>query len=152
MTTTKETTTKHYKTLVEALGPKNIRAKVENPFDFIKIANKGLSAHVISNFRNYFNISREQTADMLNVSLPTIYRWIRENRILGRNYSVQLFELTSLFLFGAEVFGSNESFFKWLALPNTALGGLEPQDLLEIPGGIHKVRDILGRIEYGVYS
>lgn len=152
MITTKETTTRHYKTFIEVLGRKHIGAKVENQFDFIKIANKGVSAHVISNFRNYFNISREQTAEMLNVSTPTIYRWIKENKILERNYSVQLFELTSLFLCGAEVFGSQESFFKWLALPNTALGGLEPQDLLEIPGGISKVSDLLGRIEYGVYS
>jgi len=152
MITTKETTTKHYKTLMEVLGRKHIGAKVENPFDFIKIANKGVNAQVISNFRNYFKISRDQTAEMLNVSSPTIYRWIRENKILERNYSIQLFELTSLFLFGAEVFDSNEDFFKWMALPNTALGGLEPQDLLEIPGGISKISDLLGRIEYGVYS
>ncbi len=152
MITTKETTTKHYKTFIKVLGSKNIGAKVENQFDFIRIANKGVHAHVISNFRNYFNISREQTAEMLNVSTPTIYRWIRENKILERNYSVQLFELTSLFLFGTEVFGSNESFFKWMALPNTALGGLEPQEILEIPGGISKVNDLIGRIEYGVYS
>jgi uncharacterized protein (DUF2384 family) len=37
-------------------------------------------------------------------------------------------------------------------LPNTALGGLEPQELLEIPGGISKVKDIVGRIDYGVFS
>ncbi|MDY0341953.1 MAG: DUF2384 domain-containing protein [Lentimicrobium sp.] len=152
MITTKDTTTKHYKTFIEVLGRKHIGAKVESPFDFIKIANKGVSAHVISNFRTYFNISREQTAEMLNVSSPTIYRWIKEDKMLDRNYAVQLFELTGLFLFGAEILGSNEDFFKWLALPNTALGGLEPQELLDIPGGISKVSDLLGRIEYGVYS
>ena len=86
MITTQETTTRHYKTFIEVLGRKHIGAKVENQFDFIKIAKKGVSAHVISNFRNYFNISREQTAEMLNVSKPTIYRWIKENKILERNY------------------------------------------------------------------
>ncbi len=35
-------------------------------------------------------------------------------------------------------------------MPNMALGGLEPKELLEIPGGISKVKDVLGRIEYGV--
>lgn len=152
MTTTKETTTRHYKTLIDVLGREHIAAKIENQYDFIKIATKGLNANIIGNFRTYFNISREQTAALLNVSVPTIYRWTGDNKILDRNYSIQLFELTDLFLYGAEVFGNNDNFFKWLALPNTALGGLEPQDLLEIPGGISKVRDILGRIEYGVYS
>jgi putative toxin-antitoxin system antitoxin component (TIGR02293 family) len=89
---------------------------------------------------------------MLNISAPTIYRWVKEDKKLERNFSVQLFELADLFLYGNEFFGSQTNFFKWLELPNTALGGLEPKELLEIPNGVSKVRDLLGRIEYGVYS
>jgi putative toxin-antitoxin system antitoxin component (TIGR02293 family) len=89
---------------------------------------------------------------MLSVSEPTLYRWTKANKILARNYSIQLFEIVDMFIYGSEVFDSNENFFKWLNLPNTALGGFEPQDLIEIPGGISKVKDILGRIEHGVYS
>jgi putative toxin-antitoxin system antitoxin component (TIGR02293 family) len=150
--TSKETTTEHYKALIGVLGRKYIKTSIESPFDFINLASKGINAQVITNFRTYFNLPRDQTAEMLNVSAPTIYRWIREKKKLEKNYSVQLFELTDLFLYGTEVFKNNEVFFKWLRLPNTALGGLEAQDLLEIPGGISKVRDLLGRIEYGVYS
>ncbi|MFT4681797.1 MAG: putative toxin-antitoxin system antitoxin component (TIGR02293 family) [Granulosicoccus sp.] len=152
MIKTKETTTKHYQNLRGLLGKKYIKSKVESPFDFISIANKGVNANVILNFRNYFNIERQEAAEMLNVSAPTIYRWIRENKTLDRNCSVQLFELADLFLYGSEVFVDKENFFKWLELSNTALGGMEPKDLLDIPGGISKVRAILGRIEYGVYS
>ena len=152
MITTKETTTEHYKTLLDVLGRKYIRANIESPYDFISIASRGVSAQVIANFRKYFNIPRELTAEMLNVSSPTIYRWIRENKKLKKNYSVQLFELADLFLYGIEVFENDKNFFKWLKLPNTTLGGLEPQELLEIPGGVSKVRDLIGRIEYGVYS
>ena len=148
----KSTTTDHYKELMRILGKKYIRSKVESPFDFITIASKGVDAQIIVNFRKHFDISRGLTAELLNVSEPTIYRWIRENKKLERNYSVQLFELTDLFLYGAEVFESKENFFKWLDLPNAALGGLEPKDLLEVPGGISKVHDVLGRIEHGVYS
>jgi uncharacterized protein (DUF2384 family) len=54
--------------------------------------------------------------------------------------------------YGSEVFGSTEHFIKWLNLSNTALGGMEPYELLGIPGGVSKVRDLLGRIEKGVYS
>jgi len=152
MKATQETTTEHYKTLLDILGRKYIRAKIESPFDFINIASKGVNAHVILNFRKHFNIPRELAADMLNVSAPTIYRWVRENKKLERNYSVQLFELADLFLYGSEIFQNDKNFFKWLKLPNTAMGGLEPQELLEIPGGVSKVRDLLGRIEFGVYS
>lgn len=147
-----QTTTQHYEDLVRILGRKYIKSDVESPFDFITIASRGLNAHIILNFRNHFEIPRGFTAKLLNVSEPTVYRWIKTNKKLERNYSVQLFELADLFLYGSEVFESKENFFKWLDLQNTALGGLEPKQLLEIPGGISKVRDLIGRIDYGVYS
>lgn len=144
--------TEYYKKLTSILGKKYIRSTIESPFDFITIATNGVNAQVIVNFRKYFHISRGFTADLLNVSEPTIYRWVRGSKKLDRNYSVQLLELTNLFLYGTEVFGSQENFFKWLDLPNTALGGLEPKELLEVPSGISKVHDLLGRIEHGVFS
>jgi putative toxin-antitoxin system antitoxin component (TIGR02293 family) len=148
----KELTTEHYKKLIEVLGKKYVSTNVESPFDFIHIANKGINVAVVKNFRVYFNLPRNITANMLNVSEPTLYRWTKANKDLDRNFSIKLFELADLFLYGIEVFGDKENFFKWLNLPNTALGGLEPQELVEIPGGISKVNDILGRIEHGVYS
>ncbi len=37
-------------------------------------------------------------------------------------------------------------------LPNTASGGMKPQDLVVYSDGVTKVRDVIGRIEHGVYS
>lgn len=152
MITEMETTTAHYKKLINVLGKKYVNSIVENPYDFIHLANKGIDAAVIKNFRSYFNLSRDSIAHMLNVSEPTLYRWTKANKSLDRNFSVKLFEIADLFLYGIEVFGDKENFFKWLKLPNTALGSLEPYELIEIPGGVAKVKDILGRIEHGVYS
>lgn len=148
----KELTTGHYRKLIEVLGKKYINSTVENPFDFIHLANKGIDAAVLKNFRIYFDLPKNSVAHMLNVSEPTLYRWTKANKSLDRNFSVKLFEIADLFLYGIEVFGDKENFFKWLKLPNTALGGLEPQELVEIPGGVSKVKDVLGRIEHGVYS
>tara|TARA_R110002124_G_scaffold183735_3_gene351188 strand:- start:681 stop:1139 length:459 start_codon:yes stop_codon:yes gene_type:complete len=148
----KSTTTDHYERLIRILGEKNIRTQIESPFDFIQIANKGIKAVIINNFRDYFEVSKEDTANMLNISSPTLYRWIKANKRLERNATIQLFEVADLFLYGEEVFGSKKNFFKWLNLPNTALGGLEPNSLIDLPGGVAKIRDVLGRIEYGVYS
>lgn len=148
----KELTTEHYRKLIDVLGKENISSMLENPFDFIHIANKGINATVLKNFRIYFDLPKNLVAHMLNVSEPTLYRWAKANKSLERNFSVKLLEIADLFLFGIEVFGDKENFFKWLELPNTALGGFEPQELIEIPGGVSKVKDILGRIEHGVYS
>jgi len=147
-----ESSTEHYRKLVEILGKKHKKTKVESPFDFINIASEGVNADVIMNFRIYFNLSRELTADILDISAPTLYRWAKTNKKLDRNFSIKLLEISDLFLYGSEVFESQENFFKWMNLPNTALGGMEPLELVEIPGGVSKVKDIIGRIEHGVYS
>ena len=145
-------TTDHYKKLVDVLGRKYVKYEVESPFDFIHIANEGVNANVVKNFRIYFNLSRDIVAEILNVSAPTLYRWAKSEKSLERNFSIKLFEIADLFLYGIEVFESQENFFKWLNLPNTALGGLQPIELIEIPNGVSKVRDVIGRIEHGVYS
>lgn len=142
---------KHYKKLTNILG-KQRSNKIESPFDFIIVANEGISASAIKNFSHYFNLSKSDTAQMLNISEPTLYRWTKSNKSLDRNFSVSLIEIADLFLYGEEVFNHKENFFKWLNLPNSALGGMQPQELIEIPGGVSKVKDLLGRIEYGVYS
>lgn len=147
-----ELTTEHYKRLIDVFGKKYVKTKVESPFDFIHIATRGVNANVVKNFRVYFDLTRNSTAHMLNISEPTLYRWTKANKKLERNFSIKLFEIADLFLYGTEVFGNKQNFFKWLNLPNTALGGMEPQELVEIPGGVSKVKDILGRIEHGVYS
>jgi len=148
----KEITTEHYKKLKEILGKNYVNGELESPFDFIHIAKEGINANVVKNFRIYFSLSRDTTAEMLNISAPTLYRWTKSNKKLEKNYSIKLFEIADLFLYGEDVFKNKDNFFKWLNLENTALGGLEPIELIEIPNGISKVRDILGRIEHGVYS
>lgn len=147
-----EGTIERYRKLAEVLGKKNVGNRVDSPFDFIMIATRGMNVDAIKNFSDYFNLSKHFTASILNLSEPTLYRLLKSKDALKRNYSVQLFEVSDLFLYGIDVFESKDHFFKWLQLPNTVLGGIEPQDLIEIPGGISKVRDLIGRIEHGIYS
>lgn len=147
-----EKTIDRYQKLNEVLGKENLKERVDSPFDFITIASRGLNSDAIVHFKAYFDLSQNFTADLLNLSAPTLYRLLKSKQDLKRNNSVQLLEAADLFLYGIEVFESKANFFKWLQLPNTSLGDIEPQELIEIPGGISKVRDVLGRIEHGVYS
>jgi putative toxin-antitoxin system antitoxin component (TIGR02293 family) len=48
---------------------------------------------------------------------------------------------------------NNESVAKnWLRTPNPYLGDLIPLNMLESAEGIEHILDMLGRIDYGVYS
>ena len=51
-----------------------------------------------------------------------------------------------------EIFGSEENAVKWLKTPNTLLGNNTPVQALSSRFGAEEVMDMLGRIEYGVYS
>jgi len=147
-----ELTTEHYKKIVEILGEDYVKAVLESPYDYIAVAKRGISVNVINNFRRYFDFTLEYTSDILGVSEPTIYRWTKADKPLDSNVSILLFEMADLFLYGTNVFGTQSNFFKWFDLPNTALGGMQPEELIKVPGGVSKIRDVLGRIEYGVYS
>jgi putative toxin-antitoxin system antitoxin component (TIGR02293 family) len=142
----------HYARLLQILGAADFPETIESSFDFIRLASLGIDARAIVNFQDYFGFTRDRTASLMQVSEPTIYRWVRDEKKLDQRHSMQVLELVNLLLYGIEVIGSKEHFTKWLGLPNMALGGMEPVQLLELPGGIEKVRQLLGRIEYGIFS
>jgi putative toxin-antitoxin system antitoxin component (TIGR02293 family) len=141
---------RQYTEISEILGSGYVNEPIHSSYDYISLAGSGLNANVIRNFARHFQLRLSEISKMLNVSEPTIYRWSKSGRPLDKYVAIKLLEITELFLSGMELFGDRESFFKWLSLPNTSLGGMEPQELLQYPDGISKVRDALGRIEYGI--
>jgi putative toxin-antitoxin system antitoxin component (TIGR02293 family) len=143
---------KNYQDILDILGKDQFTFKVEEPLDFYVVADKGLAASVLQNFKASFSLGLSQIATILSSSEPTLYRRIKENKSLPKQEAIKLLEATDLFIYGEEVFGNREDFFKWTELPNTALGGLKPMEVIGYPEGISKVRDLLTRIEYNVYS
>ena len=51
-----------------------------------------------------------------------------------------------------DVFGSQSEAEKWLTTPAVALDQRRPVDLLSSPAGVEMVEQLLGRLEYGVYT
>ena len=53
---------------------------------------------------------------------------------------------------GLAVFENEDDLAHWLQSENRALGGIRPETLLAAEAGRQQVRDILGRIQHGIYS
>ncbi|PKN17919.1 MAG: hypothetical protein CVU71_10330 [Deltaproteobacteria bacterium HGW-Deltaproteobacteria-6] len=51
-----------------------------------------------------------------------------------------------------DVFGDEEKAKQWFSSPQKALGGKTPLEYSESDVGAQEVEDLLGRIEWGVYS
>ena len=60
--------------------------------------------------------------------------------------------LADLYSYGYEVFGDKPAFNHWMFASNQALGGLTPFSIIDNQYGREEVRNLIGRIEYGVYS
>jgi putative toxin-antitoxin system antitoxin component (TIGR02293 family) len=50
------------------------------------------------------------------------------------------------------LFGSVEEARRWLKAPQRGLGGAVPLDYAQTEAGAREVENLLGRIDYGVYS
>ena len=66
--------------------------------------------------------------------------------------SEKIVSLADLYSFGYEAFEDKDRFNKWMFVPNQALGGMAPFDIIDNYYGKEEVRNLIGRIAYGVYS
>lgn len=51
-----------------------------------------------------------------------------------------------------KLFGSDDAVREWLYSEAQALGFQKPVDAMRSEEGLQKVRELLGRIEYGIYT
>jgi putative toxin-antitoxin system antitoxin component (TIGR02293 family) len=96
--------------------------------------------------------SLTEWSGFLHISERTMQRYKKEKKSFDPIYSEKILEVTMLYKFGAEVFGSNEKFNTWLETNNIVLGGVKPKNLLDNTFGISLVKDELTRIEYGLLA
>jgi putative toxin-antitoxin system antitoxin component (TIGR02293 family) len=133
----------------EILGGKKIfRGAFEEPFELMKVIEKGIPKQSLESFLEISSFTMEEISKILHVSTRTLQR----NQVLNSILTDQLFQVAKVFQKGFSVFESKEEFLQWLELENKALGDKKPMSLLENSVGRELITDLLGRIEYGVYS
>jgi putative toxin-antitoxin system antitoxin component (TIGR02293 family) len=99
--------------------------------------------------RTGLGLSQEAMAQALGVSSRTVARWEEGTA------SPSPLAMTRLRLLG-EIREKARRLFKgkeaeaWLRTPNSVLGGRSPLEHLRAPRGLEEVRDLLGRIEWGI--
>jgi putative toxin-antitoxin system antitoxin component (TIGR02293 family) len=96
--------------------------------------------------------SLNEWSGFLHISERTMQRYKKEKKSFDPIYSEKILEVTMLYKFGIEVFGSTERFNTWLETKNLVLDGAKPKDLLDNTFGINLVKDELTRIEYGLLA
>jgi putative toxin-antitoxin system antitoxin component (TIGR02293 family) len=136
--------------LIELLGGERIVGpKAESKW--VALLRAGLPYPALESVMKTLGLSREEVSELLAVPLRTLARRKREHR-LHADESDRLFRLARIAARAVEVLGGKPNAAGWLRQPLRALNGAAPIALLDTAAGAAQVEEILGRIEYGLYS
>ena len=126
-------------------------AKAKHPTELIRQIQKGLRFSELETLQNSIDMPFEQLAAKLSISRSTLQRRKAAGR-LSPDESDKVMRLSRLLEHATNVFGDIEKARTWLKFPQRGLGGAVPLDYAETEVGAREVDNLLGRIDYGVYS
>jgi putative toxin-antitoxin system antitoxin component (TIGR02293 family) len=129
----------------------NEKSKAMTPSNLIHAVQAGLSVRELEDLRASLDVSMERLGTMIGISPATLHRR-RSGQKLGSAESDRIVRFAKLMGKAVEVMESKENARKWLNSPQFGLGGAIPLEYAETEIGAREVENLLGRIEYGVYS
>jgi putative toxin-antitoxin system antitoxin component (TIGR02293 family) len=117
----------------------------------IKALQGGLHVRELNDLQATLNVPMEKLVPMLGISKATLHRRKAEGK-LDPTESDRVVRFARLMGKAVEVMESEEGARQWLISPQFGLGGAVPLEYAETEVGAREVENLLGRIEYGVYS
>lgn len=132
-------------------GEKTLGKRVSSQQDLITAVRRGLRTSTVDAVIEELDVPRTEVLPTLRIARRTMERRKVTGRLLPEE-SERVYRLAKILAFAESVLGSKEKARHWLNAPNRALGNVSPLSLLETEAGTDEVTNILGRIEFGVYS
>jgi putative toxin-antitoxin system antitoxin component (TIGR02293 family) len=111
----------------------------------------GLSFRAVQNLQKALDVPMDKLASVLGMSRATLHRRKIQGKI-DKHESEKLVRYQRLLKKAEDVFGGGDSAREWLTNPQAGLGNAVPLDFAKTEIGAREVENLLGRIEYGVYS
>ena len=123
-----------------------------SPSHLIELLEAGLPVKELTDLQNSLAVSAERLAPMLGISKATFHRRKGAGDKLNPAVSDRVVRFARLLGKAVEVFGDLAEANRWLNSSQFGLGGAVPLDYAKTETGAREVENLLGRIEYGVYS
>ncbi len=126
-------------------------AKDFTPSKLIEILEAGLPVRELDELQSKLGVPMDKLIPKFGLSKATLHRRKLQGR-LKREESDRILRYARLMGRAVQVLESEENARRWLTSAQFGLGGAVPLDYAETEVGAREVEDLLGRIEYGVYS
>jgi putative toxin-antitoxin system antitoxin component (TIGR02293 family) len=125
--------------------------KAMHSTELIQKIQKGLRFSELKTLQDTLHLPFEQLAAKLCISRSTLQRRKAAGR-LSPDESDKVIRFSRLLTHATSVFGGIERARAWLKHPQVGLGGAIPLDYASTEAGAREVENLLGRIEYSVYT
>ena len=120
-------------------------------FEKMHIVRDGVSKKDLELLKSKADLDYTMLAKALSVTRATLINKKRGEKF-NSGLSEKILGMADLYSYGFEVFENEDRFNQWMARPNKALGGQVPYDLIDNHFGREEVKNLIGRIDYGIYS
>lgn len=135
-------------------GRKVLKAEPLSRADVHELIQTGLPTRSVSALVGGALLLRsEQMLEAIGISLRTFQRFkVDRDGSLSSEQSDRAWRLSELLVKATELFGSRQEAERWFDTPAPALDRKKPIELMTSSVGARMVEQLLGRIEYGVYT
>ena len=135
--------------IVKMMGGEEIlKRKIYSEIDFSEAITAGIPLRAVKNIQSYLSASDVRMAELINVSSKTF----RTRKVFKDDEGDHAYTTARIIVAAEEAIGDKNSALEWLNSKQPALGDHVPIELILNSAGAQAVEDLLGRIEYGVYS
>ena len=130
---------------------RRIRRRGESSAVTIETVREGLSTDVFKTVAANLEMSDRQLAGVLKIPDRTLDRRLKHG-VLSPEESDRLARVAKILQRAREVFGNAEKARGWMNTRLAAFEGETPLQRADTSLGASQVEDVLGRIDYGVYT
>lgn len=122
-----------------------------SPEELLVAVRKGFPFRAFTAVTRHLGATPQRVTVVLGIPSRTVARRKKSGHFTPQE-SDRLFRLANVLAQAVETLGSDVKAQRWMAEPNTALGGAAPLDLLDTDIGARQVEDTLLRIDHGMFS
>jgi putative toxin-antitoxin system antitoxin component (TIGR02293 family) len=120
-------------------------------YEKMGLIQKGISKKGLEKLKDAAGLDYNQLSQLLNVARATLINKKGEETF-NPDVSDKILGLADIYSYGYEVFEDAAKFNHWIFQVNKALGGRQPFELLNNSFGREEVKQLIGRIDHGIYS